>query len=54
MVVTINIDIETAKSALTISAGSYEQYQQISNMTDEEVKDAVLNHTKCWGISEVR
>ena len=54
MIVTIEINIETAKSALEMSAGSYEQYQQISKMSDEEVKDAVLKHCKCWGISEVK
>lgn len=54
MEIKINIDIETAKSALTISAGNYEQYQNIMGMDDEEIKDSVMKHVKCWGISEVK
>ena len=50
MKTTIDIDIETARSMLYVSAGSYEEAGIILSMTDEEVVDAVLKHCKCWGI----
>ena len=53
MRVTIDIDIENARSVLYISSGSFEQSELIKNMTDEEVKNAVIKHCRCWGISEV-
>ena len=54
MKTTIDIDINNARSVLYISSGSFEQSEIIKNMTDEEIKDEVLKHCKCWGISEVK
>lgn len=54
MKVTIDINIANARSALYISAGSLEQATVIATMKDEEVKDAVIKHCKCWGITEVK
>lgn len=54
MRVTIDINIEAARSSLYISAGSMEEAAIIDNMTEEEVKDKVLKHCKCWGITEAK
>lgn len=54
MKVTADINIENARSVLYISSGSFEQSEIIKNMTDEEVKNKVLEHCRCWGISEVK
>ena len=48
----IDINIENARRSLLISAGSYEQAQLIEKMSDEEVKDQVMKHIYCWGITE--
>lgn len=52
MEVIININIKMARKVLYISSGSYEESEIITNMSDEEVRDAVLKHCKCWGISK--
>ncbi len=52
MTVSINIDIENARKALKLSAGSLEEAKVYENYTDEEIKDKVLSHCKCWGITE--
>lgn len=49
MITTVNIDIEKARKVLTISAGSIEEAKIYENYTDEEIKDNVLSHCKCWG-----
>ena len=54
MIIQININIEHARKALETCAGSIEEMQQIQGMDDEGIKDLVLKHTKCWGISEVK
>lgn len=54
MVVQINIDIENARKTLEVCSGSLEEYQKIRGMTDTEIKDFVLQHCKCWGISEIQ
>ena len=52
MRVNVNIDIENARKALKLSAGSLEEANVYENYTDEEIKDKVLSHCKCWGITE--
>lgn len=52
MITTVNIDIENARKALKISAGSLEEAKIYENYSDEEIKDKVLSHCKCWGITE--
>ena len=54
MKVTIDIDVETARSALYISCGSYEDSEKILKMDDMEVVRAALNHCKCWGITGLK
>ena len=53
MQITIDIDIYNAKRTLIISAGSIEQENRYKYMTEMEIKDEVLKHIKCWGITEV-
>ena len=48
----IEINIENARKALMLSAGSMEEAKLYENYTDEEIKDKVLSHCKCWGITE--
>lgn len=48
----IDINIENARRSLLISAGSFEQAQLIKKMSDEEVKNQVMKHIYCWGITE--
>lgn len=50
----IDINIEHARMSLLVSAGSFEQSQLIEKMSDEEVKNLVIKHCRCWGISEVK
>lgn len=52
MITTVNIDIEKTRKALTISAGSMEEAKIYENYSDEEIKDKVISHCKCWGITE--
>lgn len=52
MQVTVNIDLESARKALLVSAGSLEHEKILSNLSDEEVKNQILKHIQCWGISE--
>lgn len=52
MITTIEINIENARKALMLSAGSMEEAKLYENYMDEEIKDKVLNHCKCWGITE--
>ena len=52
MIATIEINIENARKALIISAGSMQEAKMYENFSDEEIKDKVLNHCKCWGITE--
>lgn len=54
MKATININTEAARNVLYMAAGSYEESEIIKNMSDEEIKNKVLQHCKCWGISEVK
>ena len=54
MIVTVNIDIENARKTLEVASGSLEQAQLIMAMTDEEIKDEVLKHCKCWSMKEVK
>lgn len=54
MIVTVNIDIENARKTLEVASGSLEQAQLIRAMTDEEIKDEVLKHCKCWSMKEVK
>ncbi len=54
MIVQINIDIENARKTLEVCACSLEEYQMVRSMTDTEIKDLVLQHCKCWGISEIQ
>lgn len=54
MIVTVNIDIENARKTLEVASGSLEQAQLIGAMTDEEIKDEVLKHCKCWSMKEVK
>jgi len=54
MIVTVNIDIENARKVLVVASGSFEQAQLIEAMTDEEIKDEVLKHCKCWCMKEVK
>lgn len=54
MRVNVDIDIENARKALTLSAGSIEEAKLYENYTDEEIKDKVLSHCKCWGITEYK
>lgn len=53
MIVQINIDIENARKTLEVRTCSLEEYQMVRSMTDTEIKDFVLQHCKCWGISEI-
>lgn len=48
----IDINIENARRSLLISAGSFEQSQLIEKMSDEEIKNQVMKHIYCWGITE--
>lgn len=52
MLVTVNIDIEKARKALKLSATSMEEAKVYENYSDEEIKDKVISHCKCWGITE--
>jgi len=54
MIVKINIDIENARKALETCAGSYEEMKLIQGMNDEEIKNLVIKHCKCWSITEVK
>lgn len=54
MHVNVDIDIEKARKALTLSAGSIEEAKIYENCTDEEIKDKVLSHCKCWGMTEYK
>ena len=51
---TIDINIDNARMTLIVASGSYERAKQIENMSDEEIKDLVIKHCLCWGISEVK
>ena len=48
----VNVDI--ARKALKLSAGSVEEAKLYENYTDEEIKDKVLSHCKCWGMTEYK
>ncbi len=52
MIANINIDIEKARRALKLSAGSMEEARIYENSTDEEIKDMIISHCKYWGITE--
>ena len=52
MITTICTLIFQYKIALMLSAGSAEEAKLYENYMDEEIKDKVLNHCKCWGITE--
>lgn len=54
MILTININIENARKTLIMSAGSLEEANIYKNMSDEEVKDKVLQHCRCWSIEEIK
>lgn len=54
MITTVSIDIEKARKALILSAGSVEEAKIYENYTDEEIKDKVLQHCKCWAITECK
>ena len=54
MIVQINIDIDGARKTLETCAGSLQEMQLIQGMSDDEIKNLVLKHSKCWGISEVK
>jgi len=54
MIVTVNIDIDNARKTLVVASGSMEQARAIEGMTDEEIKDEVLKHCKCWSMKEVK
>ena len=54
MITTVEINIENARKALMLSAGSMEEAKLYENYTDEEIKDKVLSHCKCWGITECK
>lgn len=54
MRVNVDIDIENARKALKLSAGSVEEAKLYENYTDEEIKDKVLSHCKCWGMTEYK
>lgn len=54
MIVQIDINIEVARKVLETCAGSLQEMQLIQGMSDEEIKNLVLKHSKCWGISEVK
>ena len=51
---TIDINIDNARMSLIVASGSYERAEQIEHMSDEEIKDLVIKHCLCWGISEVK
>ena len=53
MIISVDIDIESARKALEVSADSLEEYQMIRGMANTEIKDLVLQRCKCWGISEI-
>lgn len=50
----IDINIDNARMSLIVASGSYERAEQIEHMSDEEIKDLVIKHCLCWGISEVK
>lgn len=52
--ISVNIDVETARNALYISCGSYEDSERILKMSDMEVIKAALKHCKCWGITGLK
>ena len=54
MTTTIEINIENARKALILSSGSVEEAKLYENYTDEEIKDKVLQHCKCWAITECK
>lgn len=54
VIVQINIDIDGARKTLETCAGSLQEMQLIQGMSDDEIKNLVLKHSKCWGISEVK
>ena len=54
MIVQIDINIEVARKVLETCAGSLEEMNQIQGMDDEGIKDLVLKHSKCWGVTEVK
>jgi len=54
MKVLVDIDIEKARTILETCAGSYEEMQQVSSMNDEQIKNLVVKHIKCWAVTEVK
>ena len=54
MILTIDINIEAARKVLETCSGSVQEMNQIQGMDDEGIKDLVIKHSKCWGISEVK
>lgn len=52
MLVTVNIDIEKARKALTLSDTSMEEAKVYENYSDEEIINKVISHCNCWGITE--
>ena len=49
-----DIDIELYQRNYKYVRDHMEHPEWLSTFTDEEIKDAVLKHCKCWGISEVK
>ena len=54
MKVEIDIDINNARKVLKLSCGSVEKEKVIGMMSDEMIKNEVLRHIKCYGITEVK
>ena len=52
MVVKIDINIENARMALMTSSGSIQECSKIEKMTDEEIIDTVIRHSRCWGVTK--
>ena len=49
----ILIDVEAARKTLMLSAGSAEEFDIYKKMSNEEVIDRVLKHSRCWGITRL-
>lgn len=54
MDIKISIDIPNARKVLALSSGSPKEYNDfLYNLSDVQIKDCIVKHIKCWGITEV-
>ena len=54
MIAAIKIDVSKAREILMLMAGSPEHANFIQSMTEDEIKNQVIKHIKCFGVTEVK